>query len=165
MSGIRALSAADADAVLRLNADAGDAVFRLDAAEYARLLGLSTRHRAACDSAGRLIGYALAFAREDAYDGEEFHALRVALAAPFLYIDQVVVAAPARARGVGRALYDALAAQCLAAGAFRLCCEVNTAPPNPASLAFHRRMGFRILGGMDTADGRRVALLQRDLLP
>lgn len=165
MSGVRALGAADLGAVLQLNAAAGSAVFRLDATELARLMRISSLHLVAIDAGGGPIGYALAFLREHDYDGEEFRAFRSARPGPFLYIDQVVVAAAARGTGVGRALYETLATLARAAGAGTLCCEVNTTPPNPGSLAFHRRMGFATDGSLDTADGRTVALLRRTLEP
>jgi predicted GNAT superfamily acetyltransferase len=48
-------------------------------------------------------------------------------------------------------------------GMATICCEVNVSPANPASLAFHLRMGFAIMGEMATQDGRRVALPRRPL--
>jgi predicted GNAT superfamily acetyltransferase len=77
----------------------------------------------------------------------------------FAYIDRVVVVAAARGRGVARALYDDLGA--LAAGR-PLCCEVNIDPPNPGSLAFHARLGFRACGeAVDPRNGKRVRYLER----
>src|SRR5476649_2671284 len=37
------------------------------------------------------------------------------------------------------------------------------APPNPASLAFHARRGFREIGRIPYGEGKTVALLLRDL--
>ncbi len=45
----------------------------------------------------------------------------------------------------------------------RLTCEVNLEPPNPASLEFHRRIGFSEVGRLNTRDGRTVALLSRNV--
>lgn len=64
----------------------------------------------------------------------------------FMYIDRVVVAPEARGCGAGRALYGALTAHAAARGHVPLCCEVNVAPPNPASACFHAALGFAEVG-------------------
>ena len=112
---------------------------------------------------GRLAGYALVFAGEHGYDGEEFGLLRSKLADGFAYVDQIAVVPSCRGAGVGRALYDSIAAQARALGTKALCCEVNLSPPNPDSLTFHQRMGFARIGELATQDGREVALLHRPL--
>ncbi|MXP64319.1 GNAT family N-acetyltransferase [Roseomonas sp. M0104] len=76
------------------------------------------------------------------------------------YVDRIVVDGPAQGRGLGRALYGALAERAAACGLAELGCEVNLAPPNPESLAFHARLGFRRLGeATDPRNGKRVAYL------
>lgn len=124
---------------------------------------ISGHHLAAVRADGTLAGYALAFSKEQAYDGEEFLALRAAIAGSFVYVDQIAVDESARGAGIGRMLYQALASRGRDIGAAALCCEVNTWPPNPDSLAFHRSIGFTQIGEMDTHDGRTVALLMREL--
>lgn len=160
---LRPLQSRDVDAVLRLNAAATPAVFALDALELARLMAISSLHLVALGAGDRLAGYALAFSHDQPYDGEEFRTLCRSLAIPFLYVDQIAVDPQHRAAGVGRMLYAALEDHAGTLGASALCCEVNTSPPNPASLAFHLRMGFRHVDDMATADGRAVALLRKDL--
>jgi predicted GNAT superfamily acetyltransferase len=77
----------------------------------------------------------------------------------FLYIDRIVIAPGSRGAGHARRLYEDLAA---VAGDRPLCCEVNLAPPNPASLAFHERMGFAPCGEADDPrNGKRVRYLVR----
>jgi predicted GNAT superfamily acetyltransferase len=67
------------------------------------------------------------------------------------------MAPEARGLGHARRLYDDLAA--VAAGR-PLCCEVNVVPPNPASLAFHDRLGFVTCGeDVDPRNGKRVRYL------
>nr|WP_295382007.1 GNAT family N-acetyltransferase [Pseudoxanthomonas sp.] len=163
MYTLRSMHADDADAVLRLNAVATPAVFTLDAAELSRLMAISGLHIAVAATGSGLVGYALAFSRDQAYDGEEFLALRRSVEVPFLYVDQIVVDPGLRAAGLGRKLYAAMEARARELGAPTLCCEVNTSPPNPASLAFHTRLGFTRLDDRVTADGRVVALLRKDL--
>ena len=163
MARVRAMTERDGSDVLRINAASRPGVSPLDEGELARLRALSALHLVAVDAQERVVGYALVLPRGAAYDGEEFHALERALPEPFLYVDQVAVAAGERRHGVGRALYAAVEALARRRGAAHVCCEVNTLPPNPGSAAFHRRLGFFAVGAMATRDGREVALYARRL--
>jgi uncharacterized protein len=160
MLAIRRLMPADEAQLLRINVEAQPNVAALDRVELARLASLSHIHIVAAD-ADAVHGYALNFLREDIYDGEEFLALRAFIPQSFVYIDQVAVASPARAQGIGRRLYEAVEQTASRQGIRCLCCEVNSTPPNPGSLAFHARMGFSRLSSMATRDGRNVVLLQK----
>ena len=77
----------------------------------------------------------------------------------------VYVAPDARGRGVGRALVEAVIEASETAGAWSLL--VGILPENGASLALHRRLGFRRIGvqrrlGRDLADRwRDVVLMER----
>ena len=51
-----------------------------------------------------------------------------------------------RGKGLARRLYEALFERALAAGHERVTCEINAAPPNPASDAFHAALGFVPIG-------------------
>lgn len=159
MVTIRALQHDDIAEVLRINAAAVPAVFRLDASEVSRLLAISGLHLAAVRSDGCLTGYALAFSSAHPYDGEEFLAFRRFVDDPFLYVDQIAIEQDRRGTGIGRALYRELASCARGLGASSLCCEVNIEPPNPGSLMFHEHMGFARVGEFSASDGRKVALL------
>jgi hypothetical protein len=163
MKTIQALGTCFYSQVLKLNAEAQPAVTLLDRAELSRLNRLSDAHLIVVDSTDAVLGYALAFYHDATYDGEEFQALKRLVAAPFLYIDQVVIAATDRGTGQGRSLYNQLAAAANRDGIHVLCCDVNTTPPNTASLAFHSRLGFERIGSLATTDGRSVALLKKTL--
>jgi uncharacterized protein len=77
----------------------------------------------------------------------------------FVYIDRVVVSPASRGLGHARRLYEDLAS--IAAGR-PLCCEVNLVPPNPASTAFHERLGFVPCGeAEDPRNGKLVRYLIR----
>lgn len=79
-----------------------------------------------------------------------------------LYVDRVVVAPHVHGRGLGRSLYGAVLERATALGLAEVTCEVNLAPPNPESLAFHHRLGFHRVGEQSTSGGSvRVALLAR----
>lgn len=160
MVAIRHFRSGDRADVLRINAAAGAAVFQLDPPELSRLTRISSLHLvAACG--GAVAGYLLAFSSTHAYDGEEFLAFRCSTDKPFWYVDQIAVASRFRGIGVGRMLYEALTSGARRYGVAALCCEVNTTPPNPDSLVFRQRLGFKRVGALSTLDGRMVALLRR----
>lgn len=159
---IRPITSADRIDILKINAASRPAVAALDPAELDRLLTLGDAHRVAV-AGGAVIAYMLVIAHQCAYDGKEFQYFSGRLPEPFLYVDQIAVD-PVRSRaGVGRELYAALGEIARLQQIKWLCCEVNTMPPNPASLDFHRSLGFSSIGNGDTLDGRRVAFLVRNV--
>ncbi len=127
--------------MLALNARHVVATGPLDAAELARLAAAAFATLAASASDGFLI--ALDDGANDSGPNWRWFAERHAR---FVYIDRVVVDQAAQGRGVGRALYAALAQAARQAGHDRLLCEVNTDPPNPGSAAFHQALGFVQVG-------------------
>lgn len=76
-----------------------------------------------------------------------------------VYVDRIVVAPYARRAGVGRALYEDLAAREPEVG---IGCEVNLDPPNPGSTRFHHALGFREVGRQHTDYGRQVSMMRWD---
>ncbi|MBE7184370.1 MAG: GNAT family N-acetyltransferase [Methylobacterium mesophilicum] len=74
----------------------------------------------------------------------------------FVYVDRVVVAPEARGRGLARMLYADLFEAARKAGHRVVGCEVNSAPPNPASDAFHAGLGFQVVGEAALAGGEKA---------
>ena len=82
----------------------------------------------------------------------------------FLYVDRVVVAPEARGRGVGRLLYEDAIARARRGGRPWVLAEVNVAPPNPVSQAFHASLGFEVVAErLNERDGKTVAMMVRRL--
>lgn len=102
----------------------------------------------------------IAFDQDSLYGGRHF-AWFAARYARLLYVDRVVVAPEARGQGLARDLYErVLHDYARTPGGGPVACEVNTDPPNPASAAFHARLGFVPVGAA-THDGRSVQYLIR----
>jgi predicted GNAT superfamily acetyltransferase len=160
---LRPLAAADLAAVLALNACHQPAVQLLDAATLRGLLEFPGHHLVAADANGEVRGYLLAIASAADYHDTEISELRRRGSEPFLYICQVVVASAWRGAGIGRAFYTAAAEAARRQGVFQLCSDVNLEPPNPDSLAFHRRLGFVEIGRGTASNGFAIAFLQRRL--
>jgi predicted GNAT superfamily acetyltransferase len=80
----------------------------------------------------------------------------------FIYVDRIIVSSTARGRGLARSLYKDLFAWSELAGQRQVVCEVNIRPPNHASEAFHRQMGFVEVGQGNIHNGlKSVQYLQR----
>ena len=78
----------------------------------------------------------------------------------FLYVDRIVVAIEFQRTGIGRLVYQDLERTAREEGLGHIACEVNLKPPNPDSIAFHERIGFREVAQQDTCGGeKRVSLL------
>jgi predicted GNAT superfamily acetyltransferase len=79
----------------------------------------------------------------------------------FDYVDRIVIAEPFRGQKLGTALYDHLIDS---SDKSYVTCEVNTKPPNPQSMAFHRRLGFIQVAEQVTEKGKKsVAMLVKKL--
>lgn len=76
-----------------------------------------------------------------------------------LYVDRIVVGEASRGSGIGRRLYDAVFELARSQVRDEVTCEVNLEPPNPGSLAFHDRLGFRRVGEQSTKGGDYVVAL------
>ncbi len=80
----------------------------------------------------------------------------------FAYVDRIAVSDQARRLGLASRLYDDFAAAMAEAGV--MTCEVNILPPNPSSMRFHERRGFRQVGTIEYEPGaKEVALLELKL--
>jgi uncharacterized protein len=163
MSGIavRPAAARDRRSIVDINAGGVPGVAAIGGEELAWLSRPSV-HFLVAEADARVGGYLCALAPDAPYDAEEFRWFQ-ARHADFLYVDQVAVAAASRGRGVGRMLYAELVRIARRSGRPRIVCEVNLEPPNPGSLAFHARLGFREVGTLAVADGRMVSLQERDV--
>lgn len=80
----------------------------------------------------------------------------------FLYVDRVVVSESQRGKGLGAVLYEDFAGAGRRLGVPRLTCEVNLDPPNPGSVRFHERLGFRPVGTQQVGS-KQVQLMAREL--
>ncbi|CAN5223651.1 GNAT family N-acetyltransferase [soil metagenome] len=130
----------------------------LEADRFARLVGWAwVAHRV-----GPADALLLAFDQDAGYDGVNFQWFR-ARRDRFVYVDRIVVAQAARGRGLARALYLNLFEQARSAGHDRVVCEVNADPPNPASDAFHARLGFLPVGSAVQEGGKTVTYFERSL--
>lgn len=114
------------------------------------------------ERAGLADAMLIAFDQTADYDSPNFLWFRARFAR-FVYVDRVVTAQAARGRGLAKTLYRGLIDRARAAGHDRIVCEVNSDPPNPASDAFHRALGFRPVGTATLGNGKVVTYLELPL--
>jgi predicted GNAT superfamily acetyltransferase len=153
---VRAGAAEDQPAVLALNNAAAPSVNVLTDEQLTWLTGEADYYRIA-ERAGRLAGFVIAIRSGTSYWSGNYAWFSARYSA-FLYVDRVVVAAPAQRSGVGRALYADLLA--FANGRWpRITLEVNLRPSNPGSIAFHEAMGFQQVGRR-AYDDNEVAMFE-----
>jgi phosphinothricin acetyltransferase len=153
---IRPMRAADAAAVLAIyrgGMEGGDATFETEVPEWDRFdAGRLPDHRPVAEERGRVIGWAAvsAVSGRCVYAGVVEHSV---------YVD------PAhQGKGVGRRLLEALVASTEAAGIWTI--QSGVFPENEASLALHRRVGFRVVGvrqriGRHHGRWRDVVMIER----
>ena len=112
---------------------------------------------------GEVDAFLLAFDQDADYDSPNFLWFRDRRQRS-VYIDRIVVLPEARGRGYARRLYEDLFVQARHAGHDQVVCEVNTAPPNPGSDAFHLALGFEEVGAAAIHRGAKtVRYLRRGL--
>lgn len=110
--------------------------------------------------AGRFAGFVVTVASGAAYGGENFGWFGERYET-FCYLDRIVVHEDARRLGLAGRVYDEIEAR-TALSAPLLVLEVNSDPPNEASLAFHADRGFEQVGEREF-DGHVVAMLVKRL--
>ncbi|HUB85153.1 MAG TPA: GNAT family N-acetyltransferase [Rhizomicrobium sp.] len=158
---LRDATKSDFPAILALNAESVHFLSPLDDARLAALAKAACYFRVVEDG-GAVAAFLLGFRKGAGYDSPNFLWFDARFD-DFVYVDRVVVSAEFRGRKLADRLYDDLESFARANGVDRVTCEVNVEPPNPVSLKFHARRGFREIGQIPYGPGKTVALLQCDL--
>jgi uncharacterized protein len=128
--------------------------------EMSHLLQMAFYARGFAEQEGKLGAFLIALDERAEYANANFAFFR-ARRKRFVYIDRVITAEHATRQGFARRLYEDLFLQATLAQQTVLGCEVNLLPPNPASDAFHARMGFLEVGTAQLANGKSVRYLER----
>lgn len=148
---LRAITLEDQPVLLTLNNTHAAALSWQSPAQFAALLQQACWAR----TSGQGDALLVALDQDAYYDNPNFAWLAQRFER-FVYIDRIVVAGHAQGRGLAAALYAELKTQARAGGQKRLVCEINLAPPNPGSVAFHEKLGFGQVGQADLSGGKRV---------
>lgn len=107
--------------------------------------------------------FMIAFDQDADYDSPNFQWFKQRLD-HFVYIDRIAVSSTHRGQGLARILYGDMFSRTAQGGHDQVVCEVNSDPPNPASDAFHRALGFSSMGDARLEDrDKSVRYLRRAL--
>lgn len=147
----RPITESDVPLLRLINNDAYPAVPRATGDEMVALVDNASWGLVATRD-GEIAGFVLCFDPGVDYDSENYRYFESHFDSHF-YIDRIVIAKPFRGAGLGVALYEAVFDEAKKRSAKNVTCEVNLDPPNPVSIAFHRRMGFGDVGTQDTKGG------------
>jgi uncharacterized protein len=156
---LRRISTADHEQVLALNAANVVKLAPMDEARLTELDGMADRFDVV-ELDGEFGGFVITFAPGTAYDSENYRWFTERYDGHFYYLDRIVLADAHRRQGLGTFVYDELEQVARRYG--RLTLEVNLAPRNEASLAFHDRRGYVEVGQLGD-DGHLVALMEKQL--
>lgn len=78
----------------------------------------------------------------------------------FMYVDRVVVSSKMQGKGLGNILYQSVFAHAKLINVPYVTAEIDISPPNPGSLIFHEKFGFKEVGKQTVAEGKKVVTLQ-----
>lgn len=159
---VRDATAEDEDFILALNAASMPGVAEMSAEEYREIV--SQAHRVlVAEAGGAPAGFIILIRPGSTYPSDNYGWFEEQFD-NHLYIDRVAVSQAAWGQGVGRAIYEEAMRIAAALGEKRLTAEVNEDPPNPESMAFHAKLGFRhLLSRTSPRLGKVVAMLERPL--
>jgi predicted GNAT superfamily acetyltransferase len=155
---IRAATAADFPAILKLNDAEVQHTSAMNLARLGFLDGIACYHKVAIAD-GQVAAFLLAMGAGAPYQNDNYNWFATRCGS-FIYVDRVVVTAGCAGRGIGSRLYADLFAHARAQGIKTITCEYNIQPPNPASQAFHDKYGFTELGTQWVANGTKQVSLQ-----
>lgn len=159
---VRDAARGDEDFILALNAASTPAVGDMSAQDYREIA--TQAHRVLIAEAGGVpAGFMILIQPGSAYPSDNYGWFEEQFD-NHLYIDRIAVSKAAWGAGVGRALYEEAMQIAAALDEKRLTAEVNQDPPNPESMAFHAKLGFRHLVSRTSPRlGKVVAMLERPL--
>jgi len=159
---VRDAEARDEDFILALNAACTPAVGDMSAQDYRDIAGWAHRIVIA-EADGVPVGFMILIRPASAYPSDNYGWFEERFPHQ-LYVDRIAVGRSARGLGVGRVLYDEALRMAADLGEERVTTEVNEDPPNPESMAFHFKLGFRhLLSRTSPRLGKVVAMLERPL--
>ncbi len=159
---IRRFSREDLDALHLINEASVPGVGTLTRDRLAALVADSAATLVAVDTHEKPTGFVLVMLEGLGYESLNYRWLSERYDR-FAYVDRIAVAETARGRRIGEALYAA-AIEAFAENRPVRLAEVNLEPPNPGSLRFHKRLGFREVGERwETDRSKGVVYLERTL--
>jgi uncharacterized protein len=140
---VRLFRSPDLSDLHRINESNVPAVGSVTSGELDRLI-LQSHGTFVAETENRIGGFLLSLVEGADYTSPNYTWLSERYPA-FAYVDRIAVDETFQGAGIGALLYAALENH-VAGNRPVLTCEVNSQPPNPGSLRFHKRLGFEEVG-------------------
>lgn len=152
--------------ILRLNEELVQYLSPMDEGRLRHLYDESALHLVAVDrvndtgdSGDKVLAFLLAFREGADYDSVNYQWFMNHYE-KFLYIDRVVVDIPAQGHGIGNAIYEEIFRYAKERQIPIVTAEIDIEPPNPISLKYHEKYGFKEVGKQEVANGKKIVSLQ-----
>lgn len=153
----RAINATDIPRILELNAISVHYLSPLDSTKLGDLLAQAIYNSVYLDD-DVIAAFMIAFDQTADYKSPNY-AWFCERYRSFVYIDRIVVAEEYRRKGIADVMYDEVTSFALKNGYQLVTCEVDSIPPNPASLRFHEKHQFKEVGKQWLYNGQKQVLL------
>jgi len=153
---LRPGTAADAEAIVRLNDESVLATSPMDTATFENLLEVSSLLTVAVRD-NEVVGFLMGFTDGAPLDGLNYQWFARRFK-QFFYIDRIVIDASCRGSGLGQSVYAHVDEWARQQGLLWLAAEMNLDPPNLASLRFHKRQGFKEIGTQKLPSDKLVSM-------
>jgi predicted GNAT superfamily acetyltransferase len=147
---IRNLTPADLALVHAWNQANTPHVNSLDFAAFSKVYGMSS-HRYLIEYNGSPAGFSWLMHPESLYESVNFRYFKDRFT-NFLYLDRIVIGKEFRGKQLATTLYEHIFTT---HPAIPICCEVNSYPPNIASMKLHTKLGFKVIGEQSTDKGKK----------
>lgn len=157
---LRDYDPSDAETILEINASNQPEVGPMDRAKLDTLASQSLWFPVAVRGA-EVVGFAIILTEGASYGSPNYRWF-TERNPRFAYVDRIAISKDARSLGIGRAIYSRVVEMARDTDRSVVCAEVNTIPPNDASLAFHARSGFvEVSRQRPYGEDTEVAMLER----
>ncbi len=158
---IRNATANDLTAIYTINQDNVPHVGQVDMDWFKKYLELA-HHFRVVEVDQKVFGFMVAMLPTTDYKSENFLWFKKNYDS-FIYVDRIAISKKHIGKGYGRFLYDDLTKSTKHTTNL-ITCEVNINPPNPESLAFHKKLGFKKVGNLETKNATvTVCLLEKSI--
>lgn len=154
---LRAFDTTDFEQVLQLNQDNTPEVGSLDAKGLQWHVDNNDYFKV-FEQQAEIVGFLIGYLPGADYQSPNYQWFESRYA-KHCYIDRIAIAKAGRGQGLASKFYQDFEQFGLAHGAEYLSCEVNVKPANPASMAFHQKLGFTEVGQQATEGGSKVVSL------
>ena len=156
---IRIAEKSDLPIIQEMNESAIPHVNSVTTSEFETFMNICSYFFVIEDSQHSVAGFMLVIGPGEEYDSINYQFFENNYPS-FDYVDRIVIGEKYRGKGYGKELYTHLIKSSMQS---IITCEINIKPPNPLSMSFHQKLGFKQVGKQATEGGlKQVSLMARE---